>query len=144
MKTIILSIALVCLSACSASAQRKPISFENSNELFNLLNGKWAFGSHDCQNPFIFAVSSDKKSIKVTYKNIDKETKKETDKEFVYKVIEADNLKIRAQVENEKRQTDDEKPVVWDFYFFSKDVFRWQRTDWKDSNFTPAATRCKE
>ena len=112
--------------------------------MFNLLDGKWSFGAHDCQNPFVFAVASDKKSIKVTYKIFDKETNKETDKEFTYEVIKADKLKIRAQVENEKRLTDDGKPIIWDFYFFSKDVFRWHRTDWKDNSFTPQATRCRE
>ena len=144
MKTVILSLVLICVSTCPVLAQKKNLSFANSSEIFKLLGGKWSFGSHDCQNPFVFTVASDQKSIKVIYKDFDKQANKEQNKEYSYKVIDADRFRIRAQVEGEKRLTDDGKPVVWDFYFFSHDEFRWHRTDWGNTGFTPPVIRCKE
>lgn len=144
MKILSLLLILICVSVCSISAQQKTLSFANSAKMFELLDGRWSFGAYDCQNPFVFSVASDRKSIRVTYKSLDKKTNKEENKEFTYKVIDADKFRIRAQIEEEKRLTDDGKPVVWDFYFFSRNEFRWHRTDWAANGFTPPAIRCKD
>lgn len=144
MKTVALSLILICASACSVSAQRRTLTFENPAEMFRLLNGEWSYDTQDCQQPFVFTVASDRKSIKGTYRSFDAQTKQELKEEFTYRVIDANKLRIRAQIEGEKRLTADGKPVVWDFYFFSRDEFRWHRTDWGKDAFTPPVTRCKE
>lgn len=151
MKRIFLILFFSLLFTSVFAQQPKPdqrqkrviMSFSNPEKMFQILEGKWVFVAKNCDDSYTVTVSPDKKTIKFTYAKpemIDGEEK--TD--FTYKVLETGSYYIRARIEGEKRLTGDGKPVVWDFYFFSNDEFRWHRIDWKDFAVTPPVIRCKD
>ncbi len=124
----------------TAPKKRSILVFKDTNQMFQILEGKWLYMATDCQKAFRMNVSADHKTIKFTYPK--SEGKEE--REYNFNVSEVGNYYIRGQYEGEKRLTADGKPEVWDFIFLSNDEFIWHRSDWKELAATPPVTRCKE
>ena len=128
------------------SAGVEIVRFENPDEMFDLLGGKWTPAETTCADPYIIAVSPDRKNIIFT-QSLTAEDKKRgvrgTKKTFVYKVLEVTDYYIRTQIKGETRRTDDGRLIQWDFSFVSEDDFRWRRSDWGGA-LTDAIRRCPE
>ena len=131
-------------SSKEAKKGRQILSFAKPEQMFLLLEGKWIFADMTCAEPYTVKVSPDRTKIRFKYAKPETYSDGTVHNEFVYNVIEIGKYFIRAQIEVEKRLTDDGKVVVWDFMFLSADEFVWHRTDWKGLGSTPSVNRCKE
>lgn len=122
------------------SKTRQILSFQDSEEMFKILDGKWIFMETDCRKAFTVKVADDRKTIKFTYPKAESND----EREYVFIISKLESYYIRGQYKDEKRLDADGKPQVWDFMFLSKDAFIWHRTDWKAQNSTSPVIRCKE
>jgi hypothetical protein len=126
------------------SAGVEILQFADPDEMFELLEGKWATPETACADPAVIGVSRDRKNIIFT-QSLTAEDKKRgvrgTKKTFVYSVLEVTNYYIRTQIKGETRRTDEGHLIQWDFSFVSRNDFRWRRSDWGGA-LTDAIRRC--
>lgn len=146
--TLIFAICVFALSAfgqqrTDSSADDRIISFSQSEQMFQLLDGRWIFNDMTCAEPYTVKVSANRKSIKFQYAKPQKWADGTEHDSFVYNVMETGDYFIRTQIEGEARKSDDGKPIGWDFLFLSSDEFVWHRTDWQGLNSTKSVKRCE-
>lgn len=59
-------------------------------------------------------------------------------------ILGSPKRQIRVRYDNEKRLTDDGKPVEWELIMPDRLTFMWRRTDWPKNSSTPISRRCAE
>jgi hypothetical protein len=131
-------------SSVEPQKKRYVLGFAKPEQMFLLLEGKWIFADMTCDEPYTVTVSADRKSIKFQYAKPQKWEDGTEHDSFVYNVLEVGKYYIRTQIDGEKRKTEDDSIVQWDFMFFSTDEFVWHRTDWEGLGSTKSITRCDD
>jgi hypothetical protein len=63
--------------------------------------------------------------------------------ESVYDIVAEEPSIITGAIRNEKRLTDDGKPVVWELILTSPHKYTWRRTDWARWSSTASIIRCR-
>jgi len=131
-------------------ANAKPIVPQDAAPLsggdpFVLLPGTWDWANQPgtCQdNPQTFTLSADRTHVLLEYRKPVPSFGNQMRKSATYKILDANNRLLRAQVEGETRKTPSGAPVVWDFAFLSNNSFCWHRTDWPKGTCTKVMVRC--
>ena len=141
---LILFVAAPAVRAQVEKQSRHAVGFKDPDVMFQWIEGKWKFGSRTCGDNYArYAAPEDRKTLELTSVKANPETGQSEAARYTYRVLEVGRYFIRAQIEGEKRLTDDGKPVIWDLIFLSKDEIVWHRTDWPGLSSTAPQFRCE-
>jgi len=128
--------ALLTVQAAQASpvgqAGVDPLSvFSGDWQVVDPQTGKVAI---DCKEAQRFAVSPDRKTVRLTEIGADKWSAR-------YMVLRSEKNRVLMLIENEERKTEAGDPILWWAYFDGPDRFRWRQYDWASEARTTAEWR---
>ena len=101
----------------------------------------WAGRPGTCRdNPHTLSFTPDGRYMLLTFAHpIDSTTGK---REVRYELRGHTERSVRGFITDETRRTEGGELVVWDLVLFSPTSYRWHRTDWPETGFTPEVIRC--
>lgn len=112
-------------------------------DVFSGLAGEWdEAGPESCKKPHVISFDDEKNTMFLAYPEMGWATESDSRKVFRYEILSIGQSMFRTKLENESRQDDEGKPVVWHMVLVDDNTYCWGRDDWPQGACTPLRTRC--
>ena len=106
--------------------------------------GTWTWKKGECtKDTQVYSFSDDGKAMYLYSKDgVVANEKGDLEVDIVYQILDESRSTIRTIIENEYRETENGKPVVWDMNLINDNQFCWRRADWPRGECTASMYRC--
>jgi hypothetical protein len=105
--------------------------------------GRWDWSTRKApctDSAHVIAFAPDFKTMTITQERAARDTAKAM--VTTYEIVMTEGSTIRGAIRGETRMTAEKEPVVWDLVLTGPNQYRWHRTDWSATGFTPPIVRC--